>query len=38
VAWRLRRARSAERARARLLEDLERTLTNVRPVAGHISR
>jgi hypothetical protein len=38
IAWRLRRSRSAARARERLLEDLERALTDTRLFAGRISQ
>jgi flagellar M-ring protein FliF len=37
IVWRLRRSQTAARARARLLEDLERALTDTRLLAGRIS-
>jgi flagellar M-ring protein FliF len=38
IAWRLRRSRSAARARERLLQDLERALTDTRLLAARISQ
>jgi len=38
IVWRQRRSHSAERARVRLLEDLERALTNARLTAGRSSQ